>query len=134
MKIDKKILKRLIYATLLFVVSVLVFSDTPKAPNELIVENPYKEVKTVDANKNREHAKMEIGVTKINLVELEGKILENGKVMYILPVSNTKAIDNSEIVVVKEIEQLTKDVAVKKYATVLSEIVDENKVLVEQTE
>ncbi|MGL4688134.1 MAG: hypothetical protein ACRCVS_05535, partial [Fusobacteriaceae bacterium] len=47
----------------------------------LITENPYKEVQTVEANKNREYAEMNISVNKVNIKEIEGIKLETGEVL-----------------------------------------------------
>ncbi|MGL4934520.1 MAG: hypothetical protein ACRC51_03525 [Cetobacterium sp.] len=127
MKKGKNILRKTVVSILFFLNSVFIFADTS---NKLITENPYKEVKIVAAEKNRNYAEMKIGITKINPIELKG-VIKNRKVMYTLPTSN---IENSEIVVVKEIEQLTQNVEVKNYAIISSEIVDENKILVDQTE
>ncbi|MGL5722941.1 hypothetical protein, partial [Cetobacterium sp.] len=70
---------------LLALLTIVSFAEPPEAPNQLITENPYKEVKTVEANKNREHAEMNIGVNKLKVKEIEGIELESGEIVVYLP-------------------------------------------------
>ena len=61
------------------------FDSPPEAPNYLITENPYKEVKTVEATKNRDRAEMNITVNKINTNKLTGIKNSKGKVIISFP-------------------------------------------------
>jgi hypothetical protein len=70
MKGFNKQIKHFIYFILLLVSSIMIFSKPPQAPNKLVTENPKREVTTVEANKNREHAEMDITVKKLNLKSL----------------------------------------------------------------
>lgn len=65
---------------LLTLLTIVSFAEAPEAPNQLITENPYKEVKTVEANKNREHAEMKISVNKLNINEIEGIINNSNEI------------------------------------------------------
>ena len=65
-----KKIKHFIYFILLLVSSIMIFSKPPQAPNKLVTENPKREVTTVEASKNREHAEMDITVKKLNLKSL----------------------------------------------------------------
>ncbi|WP_297597280.1 hypothetical protein [uncultured Cetobacterium sp.] len=60
-------------------------ASPPEAPNYLITENPYKEVKTVEATKNRDRAEMNITVNKINTNKLTGIKNSKGKVIISFP-------------------------------------------------
>ena len=70
MKGFNKQIKYFIYFILLLVSSIMIFSKPPQAPNKLVTENPKREVTTVEASKNREHAEMDITVKKLNLKSL----------------------------------------------------------------
>ncbi|MGL5202037.1 hypothetical protein, partial [Cetobacterium sp.] len=70
---------------LLALLTIVSFAEPPEAPNQLITENPYKEVKTVEANKNREHAEMNIGVNKLNPKVLNGYKLSDTEYYIELP-------------------------------------------------
>lgn len=74
-------IKKYILGLILVVFSVIAFAQLPEAPNTLITENPEKEVTTVDAPKNREHAEMNITVNKILIKEKEGISLSDGRAL-----------------------------------------------------
>ena len=74
-----------IFGILLMLVSMVTSATPPKAPNQLITENPYKEVTTIEAKKNREHAEMNLTVNKIIPKEIEGILLKNGNIIVQLP-------------------------------------------------
>lgn len=84
-------------AFLLTLLTIVSFAEPPEAPNQLITENPYKEVKTVEANKNREHAEMNISVNKLNIKEIEGVELETGEIFVILPLEKNEKMILDEI-------------------------------------
>lgn len=77
-------IKKYILGLILVVFSVIAFAQLPEAPNTLITENPEKEVTTVDAPKNREHAEMNITVNKILIKEKEGISLSDGRAIVFL--------------------------------------------------
>lgn len=58
--------------------------ENEKVPNELIINNPKKEVTTIESLKNREHGEMNISVTKINPIPITG-IERDGKLEFELP-------------------------------------------------
>ena len=82
--VNKKI-KYFIYFILLLVSSIMIFSEPPKAPNQLVTENPKREVTTVEANKNREHAEMSITVNKINQKSMDAFLWPTGELLLYLP-------------------------------------------------
>lgn len=43
-----------------------------EVPNQIITENPYKKVTTIEANKNRDHANLNITINKINTISING--------------------------------------------------------------
>lgn len=90
---------------LLTLSTILSFAEPPEAPNQLITENPYKEVKTVEANKNREHAEMNISVDKLNLKNLEGYKISDTEYYIELP-SEENLKENETYYVSKSIEDL----------------------------
>lgn len=77
-------IKKYILGLILVVFSVIAFAQLSEAPNTLITENPEKEVTTVDAPKNREHAEMNITVNKILIKEKEGISLSDGRAIVFL--------------------------------------------------
>ena len=95
--VNKKI-KYFIYFILLLVSSIMIFSEPPKAPNQLVTENPKREVTTVEANKNREHAEMSITVNKINQKSMDAFLWPTGELLLYLPKETklqNKMIDNN---------------------------------------
>ncbi|MGL5868682.1 hypothetical protein, partial [Clostridium chrysemydis] len=61
------------------------YSNTSKIPNEKVFDNPKKEVTTVEAKKNKEHAEMNIKVNKLSIQKIEGYDIGNGKTQYFIP-------------------------------------------------
>ena len=61
------------------------YSSTSEIPNEKVFDNPKKEVTTVEAKKNKEHAEMNIVVNKLNIQEIQGHDIGNGKTQYFIP-------------------------------------------------
>ena len=90
---------------LLTLLTILSFAEPPEAPNQLITENPYKEVKTVEANKNREHAEMNISVDKLNLKNLDAYKISDTEYYIELP-SEENLKENETYYVSKSIEDL----------------------------
>lgn len=90
---------------LLTLSTILSFAEPPEAPNQLITENPYKEVKTVEANKNREHAEMNISVDKLNLLKLDGYKIGDTEYYIELP-PEEKLKKNETYYISKDIENL----------------------------
>lgn len=62
----KKIGLFLVSFLLIVLTGVFCYAGSSEVPNQIIAENPYKEVNTIKANKNREHAELKITVNKIN--------------------------------------------------------------------
>ncbi|WP_407536513.1 hypothetical protein QCB49_11075 (plasmid) [Cetobacterium somerae] len=105
---------------LLTLLTVVSFAEPPEAPNQLITENPYKEVKTVEADKNREHAEMNLSVNKIHIKEIEGINLDTGEIVVYLPeeeILKNKIISNETYYVTDSIEKFPdiSTVSGKKY-------------------
>lgn len=90
---------------LLTLLTILSFAEPPEAPNQLITENPYKEVKTVEANKNREHAEMNISVDKLNLKNLDAYKISDTEYYIELPAEENLK-ENETYYVSKSIEDL----------------------------
>lgn len=90
---------------LLMLLTVISFAEAPEAPNQLITKNPFKEVKTVEANKNREHAEMKISVNKLNIKNLNGFKIDNNEIYIELP-SNEVLKDNEIYYISKNVEEL----------------------------
>lgn len=61
------------------------YSSTSEIPNEKVFDNPKKEVTTVEAKKNKEHAEMNIKVNKLSIQKIEGYDIGNGKTQYFIP-------------------------------------------------
>lgn len=78
----KKIALTLILFASLF--SSNVYSNTNEISNEKVFDNPKKEVTTVEAKKNKEHAEMNIKVNKFNIQEIQGYDIGNGKTQYFI--------------------------------------------------
>lgn len=85
-------------------ISLSAFSNSKeeKVPNELIVNNPKKEVTTVESPKNREHGEMNISVTKINPIEIVGREV-NGKLEFNLP---EKVNSDNKILVTQDVSHI----------------------------
>lgn len=84
--------------------------ENEKVPNELIINNPKKEVTTIESLKNREHGEMNISVTKINPIPITG-IERDGKLEFELP--ELISLDD-EIIVSKDISFLKNLLDIKK--------------------
>lgn len=91
-------------AFFMMLISLTTFSNTneEKVPNELIVNNPKKEVTTVESPKNREHGEMNISVTKINPIEIVGREV-NGKLEFNLP---EKVNSDNKILVTQDVSHI----------------------------
>ena len=61
------------------------YSNTSEIPNEKEFDNPKKEVTTVEAKKNKEHAEMNIKVNKLSIQEIKGYNIGEGKTQYFIP-------------------------------------------------
>ena len=61
------------------------YSSTSEIPNEKVFDNPKKEVTTVEAKKNKEHAEMNIKVNKLSIQEIKGYNIGDGKTQYFIP-------------------------------------------------
>ena len=83
----KKAKKRtlFIFSVLLILINGVSLVQAKEAPNQLITDNPHREVTTVNANKNRDHAEMNITVNKLNSEKLVGQQISKNLVMYKLP-------------------------------------------------
>ena len=74
-------LRDFFYVILLFF-STMVYASLPQAPNEVIKDNPEKEVTQIIAPKNREYAEMNLNITKVNLKNIIGFELGNGDIVF----------------------------------------------------
>lgn len=90
---------------LLILLTIMSFATPLEAPNQLIIENPYKEVKTVEANKNREHAEMNIFVNKLNPKNIKGYKIDDNEYYVELP-SEDILKENEVYYISKSIEEL----------------------------
>lgn len=82
---NKKSITLFIFSLLLILISAISFAQSKEAPNQLITDNPYREVTTVNAKKNRDHAKMSITVNKLNSEKIVGQQISENIMMYKLP-------------------------------------------------
>lgn len=82
---NRRSITLLIYSLLLILISAVTFAQPKEAPNQLITDNPYREVTTVDANKNRDHAEINITVNKLISEKLSGEQISENIMMYRLP-------------------------------------------------
>lgn len=78
-------LNKILISLFFILCSAFIFAELPKVPNILITDNPSKEVTTVNALKNRDHAELNITVNKVNIKKLNGIELPNGEVLITLP-------------------------------------------------
>lgn len=90
---------------LLTLLTIVSFAEAPEAPNQLITENPYKEVKIVEANKNRERAEMKISVNKLNPKAISGYKIGDNEFYIELP-SDEILKENETYYISKNIEDL----------------------------
>lgn len=61
----------------IFIINFSTFSNENKIPNEYIIDNPKKEVTTIETIRNRNHAQMKFSVKKINPIEINGKEMDD---------------------------------------------------------
>lgn len=78
-------LKKLIMFLVVVLGMTLFANEEQKAPNEIIKDNPEREVTTVESMKVRDHATMSLSVTKKNVKEIEGELVGD-RLMVQLPV------------------------------------------------
>lgn len=78
-----KIKKLIMFIAIIFGVTLFAAEDK-KAPNEIIKDNPKKEVTTVESMKVRDHATMSLSVTKSKPEEIMGSLSEDGKLSVFL--------------------------------------------------
>ncbi|MGL5725718.1 hypothetical protein, partial [Cetobacterium sp.] len=93
-------IKKIIVTFFILLVTLLVGSEQ-KIPNIMILDNPQKEVSTVEGLKNKEVAEMNIKVKKMDIEKLEGIEVLDG-VIFTLP----NLLENEEIKVVKSLENI----------------------------
>lgn len=98
-------LKKYIILLIIILCSAFTFAELSQAPNTLITENPDKEVTTVEAPKNREHAEMNITVNKLIPKEIEGYKVDKTEYYIELP-KNEKLEENEVYFITKRIEDL----------------------------
>ncbi|MCI6152134.1 MAG: hypothetical protein MR673_03280 [Fusobacterium perfoetens] len=72
-----KIKKFIMLLTVIFGITLFA-SEGTEVPNQLITENPDKEVTTVESMKVRDHATMSLSITKSNPEEIMGNLSEDG--------------------------------------------------------
>lgn len=70
-------LKKLIMFLVVVLGMTLFANEEQKAPNEIIKDNPEREVTTVESMKVRDHATMSLSVTKKNEKVIEGELVGN---------------------------------------------------------
>lgn len=98
-------LKKYLILLVIIVCSVFTFAELPQAPNTLIIDNPDKEVTTVEAPKNREHAEMNITVNKLIPKEIEGYKVD--KTEYYIELPEEESLESKEVYfITKSIEDL----------------------------
>ncbi|STO30666.1 Uncharacterised protein [Fusobacterium necrogenes] len=68
-------IKKLLILLIMVLGVVLFASEEKKAPNEIVKDNPEREVTTVESMKVREHATMSLSVTKKNEKVIEGELI-----------------------------------------------------------
>lgn len=68
-------IKKLLILLIMVLGVVLFASEEKKAPNEIIKDNPEREVTTVESMKVRDHATMSLSVTKKNEKVIEGELI-----------------------------------------------------------
>lgn len=89
--------------TFFILIVTFVIGAEQKTPNVIILENPQKEVTTVEGLKNRESAEMNIKVKKRNIEEIDGIETKDG-IEFILPKEHL--LKGEEIKVVKSLVNL----------------------------
>lgn len=87
-----RVFKKNLLALMIFCFAIESYATLPQAPNEVIKDNPDKEVTTVEALKNREHAELNITVNKVTEKEITGYELGDGSV--ILDIEEKLSQDN----------------------------------------
>lgn len=98
-------LKKYLILLIIIVCSVFTFAELPQAPNTVITENPDKEVTTVEAPKNREHAEMNIAVNKLIPKEIDTYKLSDTEFYIKLP-SNLKLEEDEVFYLSENIEKI----------------------------
>lgn len=68
---------------LLFIIMSSLFASENKVPNQLIVDNPQKEVTTIESKKNRDHAKLSLSITKTSAEPLMGRKINSEMIIYL---------------------------------------------------
>ncbi|STO30667.1 Uncharacterised protein [Fusobacterium necrogenes] len=68
-------IKKLLMLLIMILGVVLFANEEKKAPNEIIKDNPEREVTTVESMKVRDHATMSLSVTKKNEKVIEGELI-----------------------------------------------------------
>lgn len=97
-------LKKLIMFLVVVLGMTLFANEEQKAPNEIIKDNPEREVTTVESMKVRDHATMSLSVTKVKEKVVEG-VLEGGRLNVTLPVkgiASTSSDKSNKIATPKE--------------------------------
>lgn len=87
----KRVIRRLI---LFFIMVFSLLAGEKGVPNEIIKENPKREVTTVESQKVRDKAKLSLSVTKVTPEELMGKF-EDGKLSVFIPIKNKLTKDKT---------------------------------------
>lgn len=100
-----KIKKLIMFIAIIFGVTLFAAEDK-KAPNEIIKDNPKREVTTVESMKVRDHATMSLSVTKSKPEEIMGSLSEDGKLSVFLYKKQAKKSTRSAS---------TKDIDIKNF-------------------
>ncbi len=103
-------MKKNIVAFFILIVTLVVASEQ-KIPNVTILDNPTKEVTTIEGLKNREASEVNIKVKKRNIEKLEGIEVSDSLVFSLPKGSLTK---NEEIKVVKSLEDIPTSIKDKR--------------------
>ncbi|MHA4990811.1 hypothetical protein [Cetobacterium somerae] len=122
--------KKIIVTFFILLVTLLVGSEQ-KIPNIMILDNPQKEVSTVEGLKNKEVAEMNIKVKKMNVEEIEGYVVGN-EFYFSIPKEKDKSLKKEKIVVIDSLnnQKLFQNTKIKMDTLFKSEIIE----LVETTD
>lgn len=114
-----------IFACILILMNSFAFGQEKEAPNILIIDNPYKEVKTVQADKNRDHGQMDISVNKINITDIQGIAILKDIIAYI-PKDNEESTDSNDNYLIvnslDDLDQLDSNIRRKKRNIALNKL------------
>lgn len=94
-----------VVVTLFFLLVTLLIGAETSIQHQIVIENPKKEVTTIESKKLRDKAELNINIKKQDIEEIPGSYA-GGKTIFMIPKEKGKLIEYSDILVLEKFDSL----------------------------